>query len=450
VIYKPAPKNIIVVGGNAAGPAAAAKAKRTDPSANVLMFECGDFISTGTCELPYVLGGVISDYEKIVFFTPEKFEAEKGVKVYTNHMVESINRIKKIISVKNLKSSHSIDFCYDKLILATGSAAKRIDALPNNLKNVFTLKSVSDLISIRKYLSSVKQKKALVIGSGYIGLEVAEVLGQIGMEVILVEKDKLPLPGSDIEIQNLLLTILQQNKVDFYGGVVSPKFRFNDDAVKSIEIDGWQREVDFVIQAIGFEPNTSLAVASKLDLGKVGIKVDQRLRTSDANILAAGDCIEIINQVSGRPFYLPLATVARDFGHIAGENAAGGNAFAPPIVPNIAVKIFDGVFVSAGFNSREALDNNYTIGSVSATASSLVKVMHGARNTFGKIIFEKGNKRILGAQFLGGSEVIGYGDLLSAYIRNKNKLNDLAIINYNYTPPQSPFVNLLSILGRKS
>lgn len=443
-------KNIIVIGGNAAGPAAAAKAKRVNPFANVIMFEAREYISTGTCELPYVLSGLIDDYRKIIYYSTEQFEREKGVKVYLNHFVESINRRKKSISVKNLLSDHTIEFTYDKLIIATGSNARKIEPLQMYLTNVFTLKSVTDLLAIQNNLSLSTSKKVLVIGSGYIGLEVVEALFQLGCKVLLIEKDSLPLPQADEEIRKMILKLLETKGIQFYGNVISPKFRFSDDVLKSIEVEGWNYDVDFAIQAVGFEPNIQLALAAGIEIGKQGIKVDQKLRTSDSNIFAVGDCIELVNQINNRPMYLPLATLARDCGHVAGENAAGGNAVVKPVVPNIPVKIFDKVFSLVGFNSIEAIENKFVTDYVSTTSLNLVKVMPASQETFGKIIFEKGSKRILGAQFFGGNEVTGYSDLLSFMIRNKNKVSDLVEINYNYTPPQSPFINLLSLLGRKA
>ncbi|MBT8379816.1 MAG: FAD-dependent oxidoreductase, partial [Ignavibacteria bacterium] len=162
---------IIVVGGNAAGPAAAAKAKRINPNADVILFEASEFISTGTCEMPYVLSGEIDDYRKIVFFSSESFMNKKGVKVFVKHLVEEIDSQKKQVTVKNLLDDQISTFSYDTLILTTGSKARMLPVFDKQVKNIFTFKSVNDLIRINKYLSEGKVKNALVIGSGYIGLE---------------------------------------------------------------------------------------------------------------------------------------------------------------------------------------------------------------------------------------------------------------------------------------
>lgn len=444
-------KNIIVIGGNATGPAAAAKAKRTDPYANVLLFEASEFISTGTCELPYVLSGEIKDYNNIVFYSAKSFEEEKGVKVYTNSLVTNIDRRNKTITVTNTSTNQSYNFTYDKLILTTGSISKRLSQLPINLENVFSFKSVGDLIKVKSFIDKYNPKRVLVIGAGYIGIEISEALKNIGLEVILLEKEKLPMPGSEAEIQNLILQTLLKNKIQFFGNSIDVKYYFVESKLRSVKIDGWNYEIDFAIQSLGVKPNTTLALSVKLDLGNFGgIKVDSKLRTNDSNIYAAGDCIEVINKITNRNDYLPLATLAHEHGHIAGENAAGGNSFIHPVINNIAVKIFENNFVSVGLNSIQAIKNNFNVLSVSAIVPNIIKVMPNSKNVFGKIIYEKDSLRILGANFFGDKEVIGFGDLISSFIYHKNKITDLAEINFNYTPPSSPFINLLSVLGRKA
>lgn len=443
-------KNIIVIGGNAAGPAAAAKAKRTAPDANVLMIEAGDFISTGTCELPYVLSGEINHYEDIIFFTAESFEKEKGVKVLTSHLAEKIDRAKKTVSVRNQKSEHKFEQEYDKLILCTGSTAKSIPALPKNLSNVFTPKTVSDFISVKSYLAKNNVRDILIIGAGYISLETADALKTLGYSITILEKEKLPLPGLEDESRHLVSDLLKQNNIEFFGNATDVKYNHDGQKFLSIKLDGRVLQYDMLLMAVGFEPNNNLALSSKLSIGSHGgIKVDQKLRTSDPNIFAAGDCIEIVNRITGKPEYLPLATIAHQTGHIAGENAAGGNTAFQPVVKNIAVKFFGKSLVSVGLNSAEAEQYGLKIFSANAIVPNLVKVMPNSEHVFGKIICDKNTKQIIGANFFGGTETVGYGDLISSFIHNKIKAAELASVNFNYTPPLSPFVNILSVLGRK-
>ena len=446
----PANQKILIIGGNAAGPGAAAKAKRVAPDAEVIMFEAGEFISTGTCELPYVLSGEIDDYKKIVFFDSDSFYKEKKVKVYTKHIVEYIDRRQKKISVKNLNNGSKSEFPYDKLVLATGSKAVTIPDLPPNLQNVFYLKTVSDLIKIQSYIKSKPVEKILIVGAGYIGLETADALVRMGKKVAILDKAKLPMPNAELEISHLILETLKGHKVDFYGGVDKVKYNITGEEVKSVSFNGMLMEFDLVLGAIGFKPNNSLAVSAMLNTGKSGgIIVDKKLRTSDPDIFAAGDNIEVINKITGKHEYLPLATIAHEYGHIAGANAAGANEFAGQVIKNIAVKIFDYSLVNVGLTLEESTRYGIKAESVYSVIPNLIKVMPESRNDFGKIVYNKTTGELLGASFYGSSEAVGLGNVVSVMIHSKIKAAELAEFNYNYTPPLSPFVNILSVLGRK-
>ncbi len=444
------PKKIIIVGGNAAGAAAAAKSKRINPQASVILFEASDYISTGTCEIPYVISGEISSYQNIVYYTAQKFFEEKGVRVFVNHLVESINRKEKFISVKDLKSSESKIYNYDTLVLSTGSSAKRLPDLLNNPKNIFTLKNIQDLKNIIDYSRITNVKRGAIFGSGYIGLEAAEAFKKNGAEVVIIEKEKLPMPSAEIEVRSLILELLKQKGVEFYGKIDHPKFNYLTDKIQSITIESRILEFDLIISAIGFQPCNILAIQSKLEIGIYGgIKVDRKLKTCDADIFAAGDNIEVINAITRKPEYIPLATVAHEYGHIAGENAAGGNMYVEPVVKNIGVKIFNKFLTIVGLTSMEAYNFMIPFNSVEEVATNLVKVMPNSQKVFGKIIYRKHSKKLLGASFFGGREVAGYADLISLLISTNQPADILSQVNYNYSPPLSPFINLLSILGRK-
>jgi len=444
------PVKIIVVGGNAAGPAAAAKAKRFNPNAEVILYEASEFVSTGTCEMPYVLSGEIDDYRKLIFFSPESFQKEKGIKVFVKHFVQEIDATKKQIIVKDLVEDKILEHEYDKLILATGSKAKSVLGFDTQLKNVFTLKNIYDLIRLDEYIKANQAKTSIIIGSGYIGLEAAEALAKRNIQVQVIERENRPLPAADKEFSDEIIKIFHKNKVDFHGGIKNVEPVISRDKLVAVKIDDKFIETELVLLSIGFEPDTFLAHSAKLELGKSGgIKVDNYLKSSDRFIYAAGDNVEVINAVTGKPDYIPLATHAYNLGHIAGENAAGGNVKYEPVVQNISVKIFDKFFASVGLSSDEAERNKFDSEVVLAKAKSLVAVMPESDFVFGKILADIDSRRIIGASFLGGKEVSGYADLLSALIKLKIPASTLSKINYNYTPPLSPFINLLNIIGKK-
>ena len=445
------PNKIIVVGGNAAGPAAAAKAKRVNPEAEVILYEAGNFISTGTCELPYVLAGEIADYRNVVFFDDKSFYEKKGVKVFLRHTVTEINPKEKFIRVVNLDDNSEEIVDYDSLVLTTGSKARMHPALTGTFENVFTLKSVGDYLKIKNYIDTATVKNILIIGGSYIGLESAEAFKKLGFNLTIIDLAGLPIPNAEEEISNLVLKGLQKNNVRFVGGVASPQFIKNGKKITGVKIGSEIIETDMVLVSMGVVPNNSLAVSAKLETGKFGgLRIDKKCRTSNQFIFAAGDNMELQNRITGKYDYIPLATYAHEYGHTAGANAAGANYFVEPVVRNSAVKLFDDVYASAGLTAKEAERFGFNFGAVSTVANNLIGVMPASRKIFGKLIFEKGSRKILGASFLGGAEVPGLADLISAMILKDATVEDLAKVNYNYTPPNAPFVNILSILSRKA
>ncbi len=443
-------KKIIVVGGNAAGPAAAAKAKRTDPAAEVILVEAGEFISTGSCELPYLLAGEIDDYRKIVFFDDKTFAEKKGVKVLLKHRVEEINRRAKILKIRSRQDDKLITLPYDKLVLTTGSRSRELTSLKARPENLFYFKTVKDYLAVKEYCSANNVDNLLIIGAGYIGVELCEAFRLLGKNVILFDREQLPMPSAERECSALILDTLEKEQVRFLGGEAEPRFLWEGSMIVGIKYDGYHIPVDMVVASLGFAPETELAVGARLEIGKTGgIKTDNRLKTSDPNIYAAGDNIEVINSITKRPFYLPQATLAHSYGHIAGGNSAGGNNIASPALKNIALKVFGNVYASVGLTEREGKGAGYNVKSVYSVAPNLVKVMPDSKNVFGKIVYERETYRPLGASFYGNNEVIGLANNMAIFIENKIDIRKLSEIQYNYTPPASPFVNILSVLGRK-
>ncbi len=447
---KPA-QTIVVVGGNAAGAAAAAKAKRVNPNAKVMLLEQSKYISTGTCELPYVLSGEIDDPHKIVFYDEQRFFDEKQVQVYTRQKVVEINPRGKFITVHSLADNNLNQLNYDKLILSTGSKVKPIPQLTFELINVFTLKTVEDVIRIKEYIPNSKLKRVCVVGSGYIGLETTESLSKLDYEVILIEQANEPLPSADKEIRKRIKKILEEENVNYFGDARNIKYKTELSKVSEVFFNGRTYQIDFIINCTGFTPNNLLARQAKLEIGKFGgINVNNKLQTSEKDIYACGDCIEVKNLITRSDDYIPLATFAQRQGHIAGENAALGNVFYQPVVKNISVKIFDNYFAQVGLGEQELQKRSVLFSSIEETVPNLVKVMKGSLPVYGKILFDRSSKKIFGASFLGGKEVSGYADIISTYIKNNIPVQQLANTEYNYTPPLSPFISLLSVLGRKS
>lgn len=440
---------IVVIGGNAAGPAAAAKAKRVNPDADVILFEKSPFISTGTCEIPYLFDNTIDDYKKTIFFDEDLFLKEKGVKVFTKSPVTNIDRKNKQLIVNFYNTEQKLQ-CYDKLVLATGSIVEPIANLNFQPSNFSTIKSISDYLRISEYLKVNKVKNIAIVGAGYTGLELSETLKNSGYNITLLDKLSEPLINYGSEISNYITNKFSEMNIEFWGNSENVSFVSNENLVKFIKINGRVIETDYVIQTTGVKPNNTLAIGSGITVGKYGgIKVDSKLKTNDYDIYAAGDNIESINFITKQYDYFPLATIARQTGYIAGSNAAGGNDYYPHVIKNISFKFFNSIISSVGLTEHECRVNKMQYSVVTGFADSLVKIYPGSRKIFGKILFNKNSKMIYGAQFLGGLESAGYADKISLMIQNNIKADILSESYFNYSPPVSPFVNLLNLLGQK-
>lgn len=444
-------RKIIVVGGSAAGPAAAAKAKRVNPNHEVIMYEAGEYISVGTCEIPYVLSGEIENYEKILFFTPESFEAEKTVKVRNFHRVESIDKVKKKIFVRDLKRDFQFEETYDKLILCTGSRKLCHPNFPEGLKNVFYLKTVDDIREIQKFIALNKISNSMIIGASFTGLESLDFVRKYSKNISLVDRNLSPLEGFSEEVQKIILDELQSDNCEFIGGAANLTPKIKNEKVEAVMINGQTYPADFILITIGFEPNSALAQSANLAHHTNGtIRVDKKLQTSDDNIYAAGDCISVENFITKRPMWLPLATLSHNFGHIAGANAAGESIYAQPVVKNIIFRVDKLSVAQVGLNYTEIKAAGFKFREVSSIGNSRISIMPDGEKHFIKVYFDYNNQKILGAEMIGGEDVVGKANLISFAIKNHISIDKLHLNDYAYTPTLSPFIETLSIIGKKS
>lgn len=444
-------QNIIIVGGNVAGPSAAAKAKRTNPSSNVILFEEDIFISTASCQLPYLLSGEIEQHDDLILYSAESFLNEKNVIVKNNTIIKEINRRKREIYYLDKENDCQKIQKYDKLILCTGSTSKKIGLITGNLKNVFYLKTFKSFLSINNYLKTNYVKNISIIGAGYIGLEVAEALNKRNYSVNLLEKRDFPLSEFDETTSKIVLEQLAEKGISFYSNIENFHFDIEENCIKNLRISNQESlHTDLILIAIGIEPNNILATSSKLEIGKSGgLKVDKKMCTSDTRIFAAGDNVEITNFITNKPDYFPFASIAHDCGHVAGANAAGNNLSFTSVVKNVSLKLFDNCIVKVGLNQNEIMMYGYNFKMHDAVEYNKSKNFNDRKLCYAKIFYQRENYKILGASFIGGDEVVGMGNLISFMIKNNIGANKLTNINFSYTPKLSSMINMLEILGRK-
>lgn len=433
-------QRIVVVGGLAAGPSAAAKAKRVNPGAEVILLEKGEHISYGICEIPYFISQQIESIDELIHFTPSSLQTKKGVEVRVNSLAEEIVSTKKTLIVRNLQKNKQEGLKYDKLILCTGSKSVRLMLPGEEGRNVFRVKSLDDAIGLNKYIVEEKPRKGVIVGGGYVGMEMAEALRSRGLEVTILHKDELPLNGLEENTRKAILAELVRNGVKFI-----PK-----SGIRQLNSDGSGKivgvmastglfDADFVILSLGVVPNADLALTAKIRLGRHGgIVTDTRQCTNIGSIYAAGDCCEVKNLVNNKLMYLPLATLAARQGRIAGENAAGGGAYFGGAIRSMAVKIFDLQVAHVGLSAKEAEESGFTIFTEEIVGPSKIRGFERYSDIHIIAICDKKSGRILGANLYGNDGVVARANLLAVAIQRKISVKEIYQLDLIYTPPFAP------------
>jgi NADPH-dependent 2,4-dienoyl-CoA reductase/sulfur reductase-like enzyme len=431
---------ILVLGGLAAGPSAASKAKRVNNDAEVILFERTKFISYGICEIPYYLTGEYKDKTNLVVYSPDRLQKEKNVVVHTETEVESIDRKNKAIQVKDLKRGVRRKEEYDKLIIATGSTPRQLDFVDRPISNLFTVKELARAYELEQYLKKHKPKRAVVIGAGYIGIEMAEALHHLGIDVTLIHRHSFPLSKIDERSGKLLTTVLRESGIHFVPDTMVKSIgKADDGTVKTVVTDNGVFDANLVISAIGVVPNVTIAKEAGLRTGQLGgIKTDERQCTNDDSVFAAGDCCEVRNLISRRPAYLPLATVASKMARTAGENAAGGSSVFKGAIRNIALRLFDYEVSRVGLTMDEAEEAGYKVVIETIEAPSRVVGMPGAARLTVTSCADKSSGRLIGATLIGKDGAVHRGNVLAAMIQMGATLKDISHLDMMYAPPFSP------------
>ncbi len=444
-------QKILVVGGLAAGPSAASKAKRINPDAEVILFEQGEYVSYGICEVPYYVGGKVTSFEDLNPLDPAKLERSRGFKVKVGHTVEEIFPTKKKLVVRDLGRDSVSEFAYDKLILAMGSKPRNISVQGVEARNIFRVKSLADGIAIKKFVEERKPIRCVIVGGGYVGMELCEALIGLGIHVTLLHLEDYPMTGLEDESRKAVLAELVHNRVEFKPRQQVTRFVSDSEGtIRSVATESTLYDCDFVILSIGVEPNTKLASKARIELGRNhGILTDERQLTNIDSIFAAGDCCEVKNMVTGKWMYIPLATYASRQGRVAGENAAGGRAVFKGAIRSIAVKIFGMEIAQVGISSLEAQESGFDFIKIHVMTDSKVSYFPGNTKIEIVALADRRSRRILGANVFGGPGSVLRADILAFAIQQKLTVEELAQLDLIYSPPFSPLWDPVLILANQ-
>ena len=444
-------KKILIIGGVACGPKAAARARRLDPDAEITIIEKGGEISYGACGLPFYLEGEIKDISELTS-TPvgvardvNFFKAVKGVDVKLNSEAVSINRDSKTVTVKNSVSGTTEELDYDKLVIATGSTPVRPPIPGIDLDGIFCLKTMSDGSAIKSAIEGATGGNAVIVGGGLIGLECVEPLLKAGFKVHIVEKLPFLLPALlDQEMAKPLMGHLISKGVELHcnDGVEA----FEDDGngrVARVKTEKDSIDADLVILAIGFRPVTALAEAAGLEVSRFGIRVDAHMRTSDPDIYAGGDCVESWNLVSGAPMYAPMGSTANKHGRVIGNNLCGWNSTFSGVCGTGVCKVMGFNIGRTGLTERDAENSGFEVITALTPGPDRPHYMAESKPIHMKLVAEAYTGRLLGLQVLGPGEVLSRVDTMAALLRMNGTIDDLADTDMAYAPPFSPALDNL-------
>ncbi|MGM0501502.1 MAG: CoA-disulfide reductase [Bacillota bacterium] len=430
---------IAVIGGVAAGTSAAARAKRKMPEAEITIFEQDTDISYAGCGLPYYISDVIAERAELIAYTPEQFQEKKGVKVKTNHQVQEILREDKKIVVRDLSQEKSKKVKYDKLLIATGASPIKppIDGL--DLNNIFTLRNVNSADRIKNFIKSNNPQQVVIVGGGYIGLEMAESLLAKGLEVTVVEQAAQLLTNFDSDIAEIVKEHLIEQGVNIVTNDGVAKFSGTNGTVdKIITQSGTEINTDFVLLSIGVKPNIELAQKAGLELGETGaIKVNSKLETSHPDIYAAGDCVETRHIVTEEAVWIPLGSTANKQGRVAGTNLAGLEGDFKGVLGTAITKICDLAVARTGLTVQEAEEVGYDVVTSTIKTKNHAGYYPNLEKITIKLVVEEKTALILGAQVIGKDGVDKRIDVLATAIYNGMKADELIDLDLAYAPPFS-------------
>lgn len=439
---------VLIVGGVAGGATAAARIRRLDETAEITVFERSGYISYANCGLPYYIGGVITDPEELTLQTPESFFSRFRINMKVHHEVTAIHPNQKKISVRNLETGEEFEESYDKLLLSPGAKPTQPRLPGVGIKKVFTLRTVEDTFHIKEYINKNQPKSAVLAGGGFIGLELAENLKELGMDVTIVQRPKQLMNPFDADMASFIHSEMRKHGVKLALGHTVEGFEEKDGGIDILLKDEMPLHADMVVLAIGVTPDTHLAKDAGLELGiKGSIVVNDRMETSAPDIFAAGDAVQVKHYVTGQEALISLAGPANKQGRIIADNICGGDSRYPGSQGSSVIKVFDMTAATTGINETNARKVGLDVDTVILSPMSHAGYYPGGKVMTMKVVFEKETYRLLGAQIVGYEGVDKRIDVLATAIHAGMKATELKDLDLAYAPPYSSAKDPVNMAG---
>ncbi len=431
------PRRFVIIGADAAGMSAASEARRVDPDLRITVFDRGRFASYSQCGLPYLVGGVVEDEVRLVARTIGEFAA-RGITVHLGHEVAAIEPDRRSVRVRNLTGGNEWDELYDRLLIATGAAPVRPAAPGLDLDGIFVLDVLEDALAIQAYIAERRPRRATIVGGGYIGLEMAENLVRLGLEVRLVQRGDQLFHAVDAEVATPLEAELERNGVDLSlsDSVFEACEEGRDGRVATVQTNRGEVPADLVILATGTRPAVEIAAAAGIRLGPTGaIAVDDRLRTNRPEVYAAGDCAEHWHRILRLPVWVPLGTTANKQGRIVGRNAAGGDDTFAGIVGTAITRVFGLEVGRTGLSEQGMREHGLDPIVTTIDSTDHAGYLPDAQPLTVKLVAERGTGRLLGGQAIGREGVDKRIDVLATALYTGLTVEDLTRLDLAYAPP---------------
>ncbi len=439
---------VVIIGGVAGGATAAARIRRLDETAEMVVFERSGFVSYANCGLPYYVGGVITDPEELTLQTPESFWRRFRVKMRVRHEVTAIHPERKAVTVRNLDSGEVFEEVYDKLLLSPGAKPTMPELPGAKLDKLFTLRTVEDTLRIRTFVEREGPKSAVLAGGGYIGLELAENLRELGLAVTIVQRPKQLLNPLDAEMAAFVHAKLRKHGVRLMLGHSVEGFEQDGSAVKVLLKGEEPLKADMVVLAIGVTPDTQLAKEAGLELGVKGsIAVNDRMETSAPDIYAVGDAVAARHFITGEKALISLAGPANKQGRIAADNICGGDSVYRGSQGSSVIKVFDMTVATTGINEQTAKKAGIDCDKVYLSPAAHAAYYPGGRVMTMKVLYEKGTFRLLGAQIVGYEGVDKRIDVLATAMHAGLTGPQLKDLDLAYAPPYSSAKDPVNMAG---
>jgi NADPH-dependent 2,4-dienoyl-CoA reductase/sulfur reductase-like enzyme len=443
-------KRVVVIGGDAAGMSAASQARRQRPDLQIVAFERGAYTSYSACGMPYYVGAMVDAIEPLIARSPEEHH-RRGIDARIQHEVEEIDLGQRRVRVRRLTDGAQWWEAFDDLVIATGASPIRPNLPGGDASGIYGLSILEDGIRVRAAVDRDQPKQAVVVGGGYIGLEMAEALVMRGLQVALVERGPAVMGTLDRDMGDLVSQALRDVGVTLYLEESVEGFETREGTVAEVRTDRQTLPADLVILGIGTRPNAGIAAAAGVPLGETGaITVNDRMQTDVEGVWAAGDCAEAFHLLRRRPVNIALGTIANKQGRVCGINLGGGYATFPGVVGTAVSKICALEVARTGLNEREAagLGLQYVVGKIESTTRA--SYFPGAGRITVKVLAERGSGRLLGAQIVGDEGAAKRIDVFATALFGRMTVDEFMYLDLSYAPPFAPVWDPSLIAVRKA